>query len=185
MAAQPRRRVRWGSSHSAGARPGTLRHLSFSIPVLLRRLLADGSVRAIALVTALAAGRLVGPRTASEPAEAAALYERASRAYTEQRYADAAEYVRSALVHGAPPELKPELLCVRGESLLRAERPREAAEAFEMVTRDFPGSPHEAQALFGMSRPGMRGEAEAAAPCETVLAEFPNTLGFALEGRAP
>jgi hypothetical protein len=142
----------------------------------------------IALVALLAAGRFVGTRTASEPAVAATLYERASRAYTEQRYADAAEYVRSALVQGAPPELKPELLCVRGESLLRAERPREAAEAFEMVTRDFPGSPHEAQALFGaVQAREAAGEGEAAAPMrKRLLAEFGDTpWASRLAGRAP
>jgi outer membrane protein assembly factor BamD (BamD/ComL family) len=142
----------------------------------------------IALVALLAAGRLVGPRTAAESAAAASLYERASRAYTEQRYGDAAEYVRSALVLGAPPELKPELLCVRGESLLRADRPREAAEAFETVTRDFPGSPHEAQALFGaVQAREAAGEAEAAAPMrKRLLAEFGDTpWASRLAGRAP
>jgi hypothetical protein len=39
-------------------------------------------------------------------------------------------------------------LCLRGESLLRAGHPREAAHAFQEVVETAAGSPYLAQALF-------------------------------------
>ena len=41
-----------------------------------------------------------------------------------------------------------ELLCVRGEALLRSGHPREAVEAFTEVVRQAPDDPHRPQALF-------------------------------------
>jgi hypothetical protein len=79
------------------------------------------------------------------------LYEAASRAYAEDRFADAAEYARHALTRAAGSSLRPELLCLRGESLLRAGQPRLAAEAFEDVVQEGEG-PYLPQALFGNAR---------------------------------
>jgi outer membrane protein assembly factor BamD (BamD/ComL family) len=116
------------------------------------------------------------------------LYERASRAYARERYVGAAEYARSALTFEGPPELRVELLCLLGESQLRAGRPKDAAEAFQTVTRSFPGSPHEAQALFGAVQSlEAGGDAAAAAPLRKRLsAEFGETPWAArLAERAP
>ena len=79
------------------------------------------------------------------------LYEAASRAYAEDRFADAAEYARHAIVRASGSSLRPELLCLRGESLLRAGQPRLAAEAFEAVVQEGIG-PYLPQALFGNAR---------------------------------
>ncbi len=76
------------------------------------------------------------------------LYGKASQAYTDERFADAAEYARHAVLAGPESPLRFELLCLRGESLLRAGRALEAAEAFEEVLQGPPNGPHVPQALF-------------------------------------
>ena len=76
-----------------------------------------------------------------------ALYERASRAYAEERWEDAAEYARhAAALLASPDPRRAELLCVRGEALLRAGHAREAVEPFALVVEGEPG-PHRPQAL--------------------------------------
>ena len=79
----------------------------------------------LALVVVLAATRLLpGPAPPGDPER---LYEQASRAYGEERWAAAAEYARHAVA--LLPRTEPrraELLCVRGEALLRSGRPRES-----------------------------------------------------------
>jgi hypothetical protein len=106
-------------------------------------------VRAVplAIVTLLAAMRLVpGP---SPPGDGERLYEHASRAYGEGHWADAAEYARHAVaLLPATESRRAELLCVRGEALLRSGHPREAVEAFAEVVARAPSDPHRAQALF-------------------------------------
>jgi tetratricopeptide (TPR) repeat protein len=100
----------------------------------------------LALVAALAAPRLApGP---SHTAQIESLYEQASRAYVEERWEDAAEYARHAtlLLPGADAR-RAELLCVRGEALLRAGHAREAVEPFTLVAEGEP-DPHRAQALY-------------------------------------
>jgi 6-pyruvoyl-tetrahydropterin synthase related domain len=77
------------------------------------------------------------------------LYEKASRAYAEERFDDAAEYARHALSGDNASPLRAELWCLQGESLLRLGRPREAIEAFEAVVAKLPESPYMPQALFG------------------------------------
>jgi hypothetical protein len=76
------------------------------------------------------------------------LYERASRAYAAERWDDAAELARHAvaLLPAADPR-RAELLCVRGEALLRAGWVRPAVEAFTPVAEGEPG-PHRPQALY-------------------------------------
>jgi hypothetical protein len=85
------------------------------------------------------------------PPDPSPLYEAASRAYAEDRFADAAEYARHALTRATGSSLRPELLCLRGESLLRSGQPRLAAESFEGVVQEGPG-PYLPQALFGAAR---------------------------------
>ena len=102
----------------------------------------------------LAAAGLAALRLLPQPAhqaEANALYERASRAYAQEQWENAAELARhaSVLVSAADPR-RHELLCVEGESLLAAGHPREAALAFETVVDE--GGTHQAQALFSGSR---------------------------------
>jgi hypothetical protein len=76
-----------------------------------------------------------------------ALDARASQAYAEERWEDAAEYARhAAALLPSPDPRRAELLCVRGEALLRAGHAREAVEPFTLVVEGEPG-PHRPQAL--------------------------------------
>ena len=95
----------------------------------------------------------IGARLATlrpDPRNPMPLYESASRAYGEGRFADAAEYARHALGQGAAAPLRAELLCLRGESLLRAGQARLAAQAFQDVLAEAEPNPYVAQALFGV-----------------------------------
>jgi TolA-binding protein len=82
-----------------------------------------------------------------------------------------------------------ELLCLRGESLLRTDRSREAAEVFEVVTREHPASPYVPQALFGiMQARDAKGDSDAAAVArDRLLGEFSQTpwAARALAGAPP
>ena len=108
-----------------------------------------------AVLMALVAAGLVAGRT--KPPDPNPLYEQASRAYAAGRWSDAAEYARHALTLASKSALRPELLCLRGESLLRAGNPQAAVTAFDAVVSEAAGSPYVPQALFGL------GEAHAAA----------------------
>jgi tetratricopeptide (TPR) repeat protein len=103
------------------------------------------------VLAALAATRLLPePRP---PVGVDELEGRASRAYASGQWEDAAEYARHAVDRLEPGDpRKAELLCVRGEALLRAGHPREAARAFGALIEDVPGDPHRAQALFSGAR---------------------------------
>jgi hypothetical protein len=106
-----------------------------------------GGLIPAALVLLLFGARLLyTPR--DRTTEARALYELASKAYAEERYPDAAEYARHAASRGQGTPLRDEMLCLRGESLLRAGQPQLAVEAFQTLLQDAPGSPYAAQALF-------------------------------------
>jgi hypothetical protein len=101
----------------------------------------------IVLLVALAAARLL-PEPTPERGDVASLCDRASRAYAEERWRDAAEYARWTVP--LLPSLDPrrlELQCLRGEALLRAGHPREAAEAFASVVEAGAG-PYLPQALY-------------------------------------
>jgi hypothetical protein len=103
----------------------------------------------VALLVALAALRPV-PRP-SHSGEADTLDERASRAYAAERWEAAAEYARhGASIVPAGDSRRAELLCVRGEALLRAGHAREAVEAFTLVVED--GGSHLPQALHSGAR---------------------------------
>ncbi len=105
------------------------------------------------------------------------LYEKASLAYADERFADAAEYARHAVFAGPQSPLRLELLCLRGESLLRAGQPLEAAQAFEEVLQGPPNEPHVPQALFSAAaaREAAGDKAGALAHRERLLKEFGKT----------
>jgi hypothetical protein len=100
------------------------------------------------LIAGLVAARFVSGEDDPSP-EATALWEKASKAFSEERYADAAEYARHGVARSAAtPPLREELLCLRGESLLRAGQPKHAVAVFETLLRESPESPYVPQALF-------------------------------------
>jgi len=95
----------------------------------------------------------IGARLATlrpAPRDPMPLYESASRAYGAGRFAEAAEYARHSLSQGATAPLRAELLCLRGESLLRAGQARLAAQSFQEVLAQPEPNPYVAQALFGV-----------------------------------
>jgi tetratricopeptide (TPR) repeat protein len=130
-----------------------------------------------ALLLALLFGARVFHRPKDRSAEAAELYERASRAYAEERYPDAAEYARHAASSGRGTPLRDEMLCLRGESLLRAGQPALAARAFETLLEESPQSPYAAQALFSgaAAREASGDQAGARADRDHLLRAYPNT----------
>ena len=105
-----------------------------------------GVIPGLILVLLVAARFL--PAAKPDPALRETLYERATKAYGEDRFEDAAEYARHALDRESSSSLRAELLCLRGESLLRAGHPREAVIAFQEVVDTAATSPYLAQALF-------------------------------------
>ena len=134
-----------------------------------------GGVLPASLLVLLVAARLLH-REPDRSAEARDLYERASRAYADERFADAAEYARHGATRSTAP-LRDELLCLRGESLLNAGQPALAKDAFETLLRESPDSPYTAQALFsGASAREAAGDAEGArADRQRLLDGFPET----------
>jgi hypothetical protein len=129
----------------------------------------------LVLVVGLAALRLV-PEP-SRAAEVEGLYERASRAYAAERWEDAAEFARAAIA--LLPSREPrrdELLCVRGEALLRAGHPREAVEPLTRVAEGGRG-PYRPQALYsGAVALEASGDARRAAVLRrTLREEYPET----------
>ena len=138
-----------------------------------------GGVIPAGLLMGLAALRALSAATDGGGSEATTteLYARASRAYAAERYADAAEYLRHAIPRANDPDLRPELLCLRGESLLRSGAPEAAAPEFERALDESPGGPHAAQALFGLAL-AQEASGRAAAAAETRLRlrrQFPDT----------
>lgn len=114
------------------------------------------------LILLLFASRLIAVEAPPDPLP---FYELASRAYAEGRFADAAEYARHGVTRAGASPLRPEILCLRGESLLRSGEPRLAAEAFESVVEIGPG-PWLPQALSG----SWRAYGAAGKPAEAALA---------------
>ncbi len=99
------------------------------------------------ILVLLVAARFI-PEAKPDPALRERLYEKASKAYGEDRFEDAAEYARHALERETSTSLRAELLCLRGESLLRAGHPRDAVAAFQEVVDTAATSPYLAQALY-------------------------------------
>src|SRR5262249_24983285 len=106
-----------------------------------------GWVIPVFIIVVLGGARFVPP-SKPDPKLREQLYEKASKAFGEDRFEDAAEYARHALDLETSSSLRAELLCLRGESLLRAGHSREAAYAFQEVVDTAAGSPYLAQALF-------------------------------------
>jgi hypothetical protein len=132
-----------------------------------------GAVPAAVLAAMFAARVVVALRPAPSPMP---LYESASRAYAEGRFADAAEYARHALGRASGSPLRPELLCLRGEGLLRAGEPSLAADAFDAVVGE--GSPaYLAQALSGSARAHQAAgeEKQAEASRSRLMRDFPDS----------
>ncbi len=129
----------------------------------------------LAILASLAALRFVPERRPE--VDLSWLDERASRAYSDEQWETAAEYARHA-IERLPTEAarRNELLCLRGESLLRAGHPRLAAEAFRPVV-DTGSGPHRPQALFsGAVAREAAGDAEGAAAWRASLrADHPQT----------
>ncbi len=117
----------------------------------------------VALLASLAIARFAATREAPGAALATTLVEQASRAYSARRYAEAAERASRALALGVPAEVRAELLCVRGESLLEEGQLGDAAKAFDSLLLESPRSPYAAQALYGAVRAKERMGASAAA----------------------
>ena len=121
------------------------------------------------------AGRRLAPR--SDAAEPETLDERASRAYAEERWEDAAEYARhAAALLPSPDPRRAGLLCVRGEALLRSGHAREAVEPFTLVVEGGPG-PHRPQALYSgaVAREAAETPEGASAWRRQLLTEYPET----------
>jgi tetratricopeptide (TPR) repeat protein len=110
------------------------------------------------------------------------LAERALEAFADQRYQAAAEYARHALEGSVA--LRDEMLCLRGDSLLRTGHAREAAVAYEAVLRTGLG-PYQAQALYGAARAyDAAGDgARATSARERLSSEFPDTPWARLASR--
>jgi len=117
------------------------------------------------------------PAAGPDPTLRERLYEKASKAYAEDRFEDAAAYARHALEQESSSSLRAELLCLRGESLLRAGHPREAVADFEEAVDSAPVSPYLAQALFSgaLAREAAGDLAGAKAYRERLLRERPLT----------
>jgi hypothetical protein len=134
-----------------------------------------GFVVPVSLLAALVTARFFA---AGEPVlDPQPLYEKASRAYAEQRFPEAAEYARNALSRARDSPLRTELLCLRGESLLRAGEARLARDVFEAALREPQPGPYLPQALFGLSQAqAASGEASDAARTRSrLLREHPDT----------
>jgi hypothetical protein len=135
-----------------------------------------GGVIPVLIVVVLVAARFV-PQAKPDPKLRERLYEKASKAFGEDRFEDAAEYARHAVDLETSSSLRAELLCLRGESLLRAGHPREAAYAFQEVVDTAAGSPYLAQALFSgaLAKEAMGDASGARADRERLRREHPLT----------
>jgi hypothetical protein len=104
-------------------------------------------VAALPIVLALALASLRLVPGSDHAREIDLLDERASRAFAEERWADAAEYARAAVSSlPASDGRRAGLLCLQGEALLRAGHAREAVEPFALVAEGT--GPHRPEALF-------------------------------------
>jgi hypothetical protein len=129
----------------------------------------------LAILLALASLRFL-PRP-GPPVDVAALAERASRAFAEERWEAAAEYARNAIDLVGPDDVRRnEWLTLRGEALLRWGEARLAVLAFAPVVGEGAG-PYRAQALYsGALAREATGDAEGASAWRRSLrADHPHT----------
>jgi TolA-binding protein len=136
-----------------------------------------GVVPGLLLLVLILARLRPDPAVKARDQELDRLYDKASKAYAAERFTDAAEYARHAVLAGPQSPLRFELLCLRGESLLRAAQPLEAAQAFEEVLQGPPNGPHVPQALFSAAaaREAAGDETGALAHRQRLLKEFGKT----------
>jgi len=129
------------------------------------------------LIAVLVLARFTAGGAPSDAGTAERLHEYASRAYQEERYAAAAEYLRNALVSGPDPELRRGLLALRAESLLRDGRSREALASFRLLLEEPPAGPYIAQALFGViaATPAAAHSTEAVEAADRLLRQYPDS----------
>jgi tetratricopeptide (TPR) repeat protein len=125
------------------------------------------------LIAALVLSRLAAGH-AAPAVSAERLQEYASRAYQEERYGAAADYLRSALAAGPDPELRRSLLALRAESLSRAGRPEDALRDWRALLEDQSSGPYAAQALFGVIS-AAPGTAEAVEAAERLQRHYPES----------
>jgi hypothetical protein len=104
------------------------------------------------LLALLTVARFVATRPGPSAARATAFSEDASKAFAAERFAEAADRAARALELGVPSDVRAELLCLRGESLLKEGRRDEAARAFDALLQEAPGGPYVAEALYGAVR---------------------------------
>jgi hypothetical protein len=135
-----------------------------------------GAVIPAVLLLGLASGRLLH-RERDRAAEARGLYERASQAYAQERFADAAELSRHAAARSEGTPMREEMLCLRGESLLRSGETKLAVQAFDTLLRESPDGPYTPQALFSgaLARERIGDATGAAADRQGLREAFPET----------
>jgi hypothetical protein len=118
---------------------------------------------------------LVSGGSADGTAEATKLHEYASRAYQEERFEAAAEYLRNALVARPEAGLRRGVLALRAESLLRAGRAAEALAEWKTLLEEQPAGPYAAQGLFGVVAAAGAGAPEAADAAGRLLRQHADT----------
>jgi tetratricopeptide (TPR) repeat protein len=141
------------------------------------RSLRWGGAIPVGLLALLAASRLLptpGPDSEELFRE---LSDRASQAYAEERFADAAEYLRHALAQDATADERAGAHCLRGESLLREGRLDEAEESFNAAIAQPGVGAYTSQAWFGLvrAREAAGNVAGAAQAREMLIRDFPDT----------
>jgi len=110
-----------------------------------------GGLVPAALVLGLAAGR-VASSSASASADPHGLADKARRAFDAGRFGDAAEYARQLVARGGGGPARGEILVLRGNSLLRAGMPRDAAASFDTLLKEQPQGAEVPEALAGEVR---------------------------------
>ncbi len=138
-----------------------------------------GALVPATLLVLLVAGRWAGPAKPDMGPLQDDLYAKASKAYSDERFEDAAEYARVAgeLASDDEDGVRSEMGALRAESLLRLGRPQEAREAFDKVYEEAPEGAHAAQALFGSAAAldALGDSGGARAQRERLRREFPRT----------
>jgi hypothetical protein len=172
LATAPRRRAR---SEAAPVTPPAPAPSSSERLEPARPWAPDLRLLPILLLAGLASLRLVADRRPK--ADVAWLDGRASGAYAQGRYEDAAEYARHALeASPANDARRGERLCLRGEALLHAGHDRLASLAFAGVV-DVGSGPYRPQALYSgaLARERAGDKVGAAAWRALLRAEYPAT----------
>jgi len=136
-----------------------------------------GGVIPVGLLLALAVARFLPGGGPDRSELFQALFDRASQAYADGRFGDAAEYAQHALDQEGTPDERAGVHCLRGESLLRDGRFAEAESSFDAVLADPGAGAYGAQAWSGLmrAREAAGNVAGAAQALETLASEYPDT----------